>query len=542
VPTELLVRTPVMASKERRAVLTVSLIAYLAMAWWFWHNDLVPGDSMSRVANAYYTVFSRDPHLAAIGFVWNPLPSLILLPFLPLSLVLPALTQQGLLVVLVSATLMALTVAVLHDILRLSGVPRIPRLVLTGAFALHPMIIIYSGNGMSEACFLLCLMLAVRALLRWLTDGRPESLVPLGLAVGLAYGARYEALAPVAAVPVLVFLTTLWRTPARVPSPAGSGPRSHALALARTDAVIAGLPGVLAVFLWALAGKLIVGQWFATFSSQYGNSAQVSANATGISSVTGDDLPGRVAYWLQQMLGLAPLLALALAAALIMAWHRRDPRVLAAVTVLGSVLAFDALAFLSGTSFGWLRFHITAIPLTVLLAGHLVAAVPRPGPGRVRSRATAVIVAAAAMALVAIPSALVTLGQPALAREESEWFTAEGAERTRGLTKVNRQVAADLDAMALPEGAVLTDAAYAFGVVLASDRPKQFVITPDRDFAVVLSDPAAHGVRYLLLSARGAADAVRNERFGTDPEAVPTTGVRTWHDASGGLQWTLLAL
>jgi hypothetical protein len=107
---------------------------------------------------------------------------------------------------------------------------------------------------------------------------------------------------------------------------------------------------------------------------------------------------------------------------------------------------------------------------------------------------------------------------------------------------VNRQVAADLDAMALPEGAVLTDAAYAFGVVLASDRPKQFVITPDRDFAAVLSDPAAHGVRYLLLSARGAADAVRNERFGTDPEAVPTTGVRTWHDASGGLQWTLLAL
>jgi hypothetical protein len=533
---------------ERRAVLAGCLIVYVTMAWWFWRHDLVPGDSMSRVANAYYTVFSRDPHLAAIGFVWNPLPSLILLPLLPLGLVVPALTQEGLLVVLVSATLMALTVTVLHDILRRAGVPRIPRLVLTGAFALHPMIVIYSGNGMSEACFLLCLMLAVRSLLTWLTDRRPESLVPLGLAVGLAYGARYEALAPVAAVPVLVFLTTFWRTSA-------GGNRSYALALARTDAVIAGLPGVLAVFLWALAGKLIVGQWFATFSSQYGNSAQVSANATGISSVTGDDLSTRIGYWSQQMLGLAPLLALALAVSLIMAWRRRDPRILAAITVLGSVLAFDALAFLSGTSFGWLRFHITAIPLTVLLAGHLIAALLDPGaavvspssravPGgaRFRSRGTAGTVAALAMALIAIPSALVTLNQPVLAREESEWFTTDGADRTRSLTLVNRRVAADLDAMALPEGAVLTDAAYAFGIVLSSDHPKQFVITPDRDFAAVLSDPAAHGVRYLLLSARGAADAVRTERFGPDPSTVPATGARTWHDPAGGLQWTLVPL
>ena len=525
---DLLTRTPAALKKP---VIAGCALVYLAMALWFWHQDLVPGDSVSRAANAYYTLFSRDPHLAAIGFVWNPLPSLILMPFLPLGRLVPALTQQGLLVVLVSAALMTFTVAVTHDVLRRSDVPRVARLVLTGAFALHPMIVIYSGNGMSEAGFLLCLMLAVRALLIWLVDGRPESLVPLGLAVGLAYGARYEALAPVAAVPVLVFLTTFWRTPKDRPRKA----------LARTDAVIAGLPGVLAVILWALAGKLIVGQWFATFSSQYGNSAQVSANATGIGSVTGDDLPGRIDYWLQQMAGLSPLFVVILVAALVLAWRRRDPRVLAPCTVLGSVLAFDGLAFLSGTSFGWLRFHITVIPLTILLAGHLIAALPRPAAAdRDRRRTTAVTVGVLAMVLVAIPSTLVTLNRPTLAREESEWLTADGAARTRGLTRVNRQVAADLDALALPEGAVLTDAAYAFGIILASDRPRQFVITPDRDFAEVVADPAGHGVRYLLLSAQGAADAVRIARFGPDPSSVPATGVRTWRDAKGGLQWTLV--
>ncbi|BEL08774.1 hypothetical protein Q0Z83_069650 [Actinoplanes sichuanensis] len=508
---DVLTRTPAVL---KRPVVFYAVV-YLAMALWFWQSDLVPGDSASRVANAWYTLFSRDPHLAAIGFVWNPLPSLILLPFLPLGLIFPALTQQGLLVVLVSAALMTATVPVLHDVLRRSDVPRTARLVLTGAFALHPMIVIYSGNGMSEACFLLCLMLAVRALVIWLVDGRPEQLVPLGLAIGLAYGARYEALAPAAAVPVLVFLTTFVRT---------AGERPRRMASARADAVIAGLPGLLAVILWALAGKLIVGQWFATFSSQYGNSAQVSANATGISSVTGDDLPGRFGYWVQQMSGLAPLFLLILVAALGMAWRRRDPRALAACTVLGSVLAFDGLAFLSGTSFGWLRFHITVIPLTVLLAGHLIAARPRP----------VVVPLALGAVLISIPATLVTLGQPALAREESEWFTADGAERTRGLTMVNRQVAADLDAMGLPDGAVLTDAAYAFGVVLASDHPRQFVITPDRDFAASVADPGGHGVRYLLLSAQGAADAVR---LRTSVSAAP---LRSWHDPRGGLQWTLV--
>ncbi len=34
-------------------------------------------DALSRVANAFYVLYSRDPHLGAIGFIWNPLPSLM---------------------------------------------------------------------------------------------------------------------------------------------------------------------------------------------------------------------------------------------------------------------------------------------------------------------------------------------------------------------------------------------------------------------------------------------------------------------------------
>ncbi len=101
-------------SAERRTrwvVLGLCALVYLAVAVWFWRAQLVPGDATSRIANAYYTLYSRDPHLAAIGFVWNPLPSLMLLPFLPLKALIPALTQQSLLAVLVSAAFMTGVVA-----------------------------------------------------------------------------------------------------------------------------------------------------------------------------------------------------------------------------------------------------------------------------------------------------------------------------------------------------------------------------------------------------------------------------------------------
>src|SRR5262245_9211017 len=84
-------------------VFAVAAVLYLAAVWWFSHHNLIPNDASSRLANAYYVLFSRDPHLAAVGFVWNPLPSLMLLPVLPLKALVPAFTQEALLAPLTSA-------------------------------------------------------------------------------------------------------------------------------------------------------------------------------------------------------------------------------------------------------------------------------------------------------------------------------------------------------------------------------------------------------------------------------------------------------
>jgi hypothetical protein len=82
---------------------------------------------------------------------------------------------------------------------------------------------------------------------------------------------------------------------------------------------------------------------------------------------------------------------------------------------------------------------------------------------------------------------------------------------------------------------VVTDSAYAFAIILASRHPRQFVITPDRDFPAILADPRGHQVRFLLVSANGAADAVRAAYPHTG-----TAGTRSWTDRAGVVLWTLV--
>ncbi len=78
--------SPTRLSKKQKcywgsALFVVFLVAYLAVGYYLY---LVIGyinpDASSRVGNAGYTIMSRFPHLGAIGFVWNPLPSFAQIP------------------------------------------------------------------------------------------------------------------------------------------------------------------------------------------------------------------------------------------------------------------------------------------------------------------------------------------------------------------------------------------------------------------------------------------------------------------------------
>src|SRR4051812_37507638 len=168
------------------------------------HYNSFAGDAQSRLANAYYVLFSRDPHLGAIGFVWNPLPSLAVMPLLLLKGIWPVLVSRAVAANIVSAAFMAGCVVLVYLMQKDLNVRRGARVALAATFALQPMIVMYGGNGMSEAMFLFFLLLTCRRLARWLAQERTWDLVLAGTGAAFAYLTRIEAIPAVVAATAVV--------------------------------------------------------------------------------------------------------------------------------------------------------------------------------------------------------------------------------------------------------------------------------------------------------------------------------------------------
>jgi hypothetical protein len=495
------------------ATLYAAVGAYLVI-----HAGSLVGDAQSRVADAFYVFFSRDPHVAAVGFVWNPLPSFAAAPFFLLRGVLPAVVERAYAGSLMSALFMAGAVVQVRGAVRESGAPVALGRVIVAAFALNPMVVYYGANGMSEAPYVFFLAACVRHLLRWVASDRLTPLVWSGMALGACYLARYEA--AVAALGAAVVVAAVSWLRAR-------GPRRGRAAVAASDLAVFLLPFAVAFVGWALTSLVITGSAFEYLTSQYGNTSQVQ-------TVGVDNLPGHgtglplPVFVVLQMLSFSPLLPLLAVAGGFRARRTGDVRVLAPLLALGAISAFIFVTFVSGTTFGWLRLHLPVAVLSSMLLALLFAPVrplassvgapapaptpgsTRPGPGR---RAVRGVALAGAVAVLAVPTSAWAMSDHRLGVGEVpqlRWVLhpdhlSEGDRNTKAIPTSAAAIAAAIDALRLPPGSVVMDTftPCASLMLMNSVHPHQFVITSDRDFQRVLADPVAFRARYLLVPPPG---------------------------------------
>ncbi|WP_295647554.1 ABC transporter [uncultured Dietzia sp.] len=479
------------------------------------------GDALSRVADTRAALLSRDPHLAAIGFIFTPLTALAQLPLVWLSEWFPQLTRWGLTSIAVSAPAMAGAVVQVHAIARERRCPAWMTWLLTAAFALHPMIIYYGANGMSEALFVFFVVWAVRRLVRWMTTDDVHDLIVAGLALGLAYLTRYDALAATGTATLLVAAVAWYR--------------SRRGAVAVLDGLLVAAPTVLAFVVWSATSWLITGSALAQFSSRYGNAAILEQSGGG--SAGGLEA---IAFSAAEIIVTAPALALVGAVCVTLAARRRDPEPLALLLPL-AVLAFATLAYLRGLTFPFLRFYIIAVPLLVLCAVFLAPRhgrmrARRPGPRPVDraddpSRWTAPVSAIAVLAVVAgLPVSAAAMLSPELSQEQHALHAAilprlgysdpelrREQEAIIASFDTERRIAEYLDSLGLDDGSVILDTMQGFPIIASTSHPQTYVIPSDRDFVTALNDPGAHGIEYLLTvpdEGRGAADAL-NLRYPT---------------------------
>ncbi len=462
-------------------------------------------DAVSRLANGFYVLYSGDPHLAAVGFVWNPgssiaddIPLLFYHLWTPLATHISAAT-------LVSSVAMAGMVYQVWCTLKEWGVTRAPRLVIVVILALNGMILYYGANGMSEALYLFTLVATCGYLLRWLRDDDLASLVYAGVSLGFCYLVRNEASFPAALAGAVVLVVGFIRR---------QSPRSTRVWGALLDATIFEVPFVTTFVGWAVVSDVIVGQPFQRIS--------IATNVpTAIQQL--NQLPPfrqRITIDVHDVLWLAPTLGVLIAVAAIVALRRRDTGLLAPIAVVGGGLLFSLFSFADGLSPDYLRYYIASVPLEVLVAGSLFATAPAvvgaphrsawsTKKGLTQRRLMGAVAALLAIVLLA-PSWVTTakaMFNPNIGPEEADSLGVVFHKHFNHTDQLIREqypailaISDYLAKMHLSDGQILVDNTsdcIPF-VYVASPNPKIFVIPNDRDFQRTLADPLAFHTHYIL--------------------------------------------
>ena len=498
------------------------------------YGGTLPGDAISRVQAAQAVWYGRDPHLESIGFIWGPFPTVFEVPFVWFRNVWAPMTGDAIAAVIVSASFMA---GLVNQIVRWgeeSGASTAMRLAVALCVVAHPLIWVYGANGMSEACWLFFLAVLARRLALWAETDDVRHLVYAGLAAGAAYLVRYESLAVVAAVTVVVAVTTWLRWHPVVDDPTFGTPNwDHDRDRARRtalDVTIFVLPAVAAVAGWAFASWVIIGEPFAQFSSEYGNSALV-ARAGDLSSIVPDPTKlGRAWFYLGQVLTAAPIVVVVALAAFAFT-RASNRRAVAALAVFGTPIAVQVMFSYQGSTFPWFRYSISA----VVLCGLLVL-VLGPASSWVRWLAVALLVPGIVSSFAVMSSG--DLGTI----DDVDVISQLGAVRDGSVDRDaswlgrSQRIAADIDAMGeVDPGSVICDASVCFPILVNAPRPEVYVIPSDRDFQPMAANPGRFGVRYILLGnpAVSGADAVAAAFPGIwDAEGAPVAEVvAEWGDA-----------
>src|SRR5690606_33602985 len=141
--------------------------------------------------DAHNVLYSRDPHLGAIGLVWPPIPTVMRIAILPLTSAIGLTEFTG---PLTSVFASAGCVVLLNHILHRFGVPPITRGLWITLTMANPVLLYHFVNGTAESVFTLFFLLAIQSALSF-RDAPERAVLGLGLSTGLALWVRYEALA-----------------------------------------------------------------------------------------------------------------------------------------------------------------------------------------------------------------------------------------------------------------------------------------------------------------------------------------------------------
>jgi hypothetical protein len=491
--------------REPALVWAVAFSVYAAVGLYMTLElHLVLVDAESRLENAFTVWWNVPQKLAAIGFYWPPLQTIALLP---LTAVHPLATSLAALP-LTSAALGAAVAVVIERTLARAGLERPLRWALTAAFALNPMILFYSANGMAEVLTVLFLAWAFALLVRWALAPRWWGLPSVGAAFALGVLSRYEIglWLPIVAAAAVWVLARQRQSAARIES--------------STIALLA--PPIYAVALWTFINWTLTGSALGYVTNLVPQQASTGAALARPLTASALSLVWQVVE--VHLLLFPPTLALG-AGLLYLAHRRRDP-VAAALGLSAFVNVASSIAFVLHARAGYLlelRYNMRAMPIAMVSIGWLIASAPAHRRRLLGIGALVAVVASAPVTGWVMAHHEWVVGERAFIRALLSGDAQDGIPVPEGSgvsVAQQRRVSAYIRAHIHGRNAVFTDDAQTYGIQVLDGDPTRYldrVDVGDRAWLAVRDDPVGK-VRYVL---------VNRNRFRLDLVADRYPGIRT---------------
>jgi hypothetical protein len=435
------------------------------------------------------------PKLAAIGFAWGPATTLPLLPFTSIRWF----GETGMAGVAVSAlSTSAMLILVWGEIKRL-GLALPTRIVAVGLLAVHPMVVFYATNGMSEALSMLWPALVLVGLLRWHDSRSITALSIASFAAAICPLTRYEMstvpLVLIVGVAVSILLTERDRDKARATAMFVILPVAYAI-------------GMWMYFNWAVQGSPI---WFLQHGEQL---ATISGTTEALSSADVLKQLSRVdqiVSLFRTHLSFATALIVVVPMAAIFAIVKRSWFAL----VVGTLVAHNlitALGLVVLTGNAWMtniRFNMRTIPLVVIGGAWVIRELRKSGH---RNLANGILAVWLTMLVVAIPTTIHEMRTADIQFAEAEFLVAlRDRKPMTGVSIQGGQVMGCRNAWKMGDyirenvrgrDVILADDSSAFAIMMHSGHPERFLDRVDRGDAYFLDqvNKPTKRVKYVLSS------------------------------------------
>jgi hypothetical protein len=447
-------------------------------------QHVVVFDALDRLTRAYQVWYDDPPKLAAIGFSFPPITTLVLLP---LALIKPL--ASGLVALPVTSAVFAgMTVVLLDRTLARCEMPTFLRIPVVLLYAANPMTVFYAGNGMSEAVYLALLAFSLYAAVSWYETTEPRFLFGGGFGFALLLLTRYGFILWAVLLIFLIGFALLGR-------------KAHRVEVEGSIVAFAA-PAVYALVLWCLFNALIVGDpfgWLATNANQ-------GVNAAGISSAGNLGFLHVVGRLIRITADVFPLGFAAVPAVLVVFFKRRDAMGLWLGTLVILGLAIMGVHAATAHREGLLTLR-DAMPMA--LTAIVAAAWAFRSLTGLRTAVWGLTVVLLIVGLFTAWRAMETYPfqslEQSFIRAVSTGADQEGTNSIGGYTvgiRSEAQMASYINRTISGRHAILTDNSQTFGVILLSGRPRLFfdrVIKGDGVWESVLRNP--YGVvQYMLVA------------------------------------------